>query len=175
MEYIVENKGPYDKIHLVSYSFGSVVALDTLFPQDGISVRRLEKIDSLVTIGCPFNMVESYWEGYFKRRPKPPQIPATWLNVSSPFAALGSDFKDTGGGKMACCSEGDGSLPEGIRPNEHRSYYVGKRDKASSLGFLALRGLSAHGLYMGPRPEDNKDCFSVIMPELLGEDHPMMR
>jgi len=43
-----QNEVRYRKIHLLAYSFGSIVALDTLFPQESSPSRKLERVDTLV-------------------------------------------------------------------------------------------------------------------------------
>ena len=43
--------GLYGQIHIVSYSVGSMIALDALFPTVH-PIRRFAGIDTLVTVGC---------------------------------------------------------------------------------------------------------------------------
>src|SRR5207248_3878608 len=49
----------YDRIHLVSYSFGTLICIDALFPA-GPTARPFTHITSIATIGCPFDFVRTY-------------------------------------------------------------------------------------------------------------------
>src|SRR5207247_5225157 len=56
MQHLAERgKVKYSRVDLVAYSFGTIVALDALFPPRGQSVRTFSDIGRLVTIGCPFD------------------------------------------------------------------------------------------------------------------------
>ena len=64
----VAERGGYRRIHLLGYSFGSVVAIDALFPPERRPTPRFSRIDTLVTIGCPFDLLRSPWPDYFNKR-----------------------------------------------------------------------------------------------------------
>jgi hypothetical protein len=145
LEHIAEKEVPYRRVHVVAYSFGSVVALDALFPPNNFSNRpphapRLEAIDKLVTIGCPFDFIRALWPRYFEGRVALSDAPRTWFNVYTPADAFGSNFRDDD-----ALGEATVSLA-GKSPNnlvyEQSNYGI-----LDALTFVALR---AHGMYFSP-------------------------
>ena len=44
-------------IHLLGYSFGSLVAIDTVYPHGSSPAPSLTIVDTLITIGSPFDLV----------------------------------------------------------------------------------------------------------------------
>jgi pimeloyl-ACP methyl ester carboxylesterase len=101
----------YQKVHLVGYSFGSIVAMDALFQDSEVS-RTYGRLSNLVTIGCPYDFVRTFCRAdYFTGRyrweerdvqsdssapPQPPTVPQSWINVYSPADLLASNFVDGG-------------------------------------------------------------------------------
>lgn len=83
----------YDTIHVIGYSFGSIVALDALFPHNKPG-PRFDRIDTLVTIGCPFDFIRTYWPDYFKGRKRREGTPRRWINIYARADVLGSNFRD---------------------------------------------------------------------------------
>src|SRR3712207_3046953 len=71
----------YRQIHLVGYSFGSLVALDAMFSRRERPRPRFQSIHTLVTIGCPFDLVRSFWPEYYRRRFGHAGRPERWINV----------------------------------------------------------------------------------------------
>ncbi|HZO30249.1 MAG TPA: hypothetical protein VFH48_30115 [Chloroflexota bacterium] len=88
---------PDRRIYLVSYSFGSILAINALFPAGNelLPGSPLTSIHTLVTIGCPFDLVRMVRPGYFKNRHGPgASLRGGWLNVYTPNDILGSSFRD---------------------------------------------------------------------------------
>jgi hypothetical protein len=83
----------YRRVHVVSYSFGSIVALDALFPYER-PAAVLSRVHTLVTVGCPFDFIRTYWPTYFHGRTQLPGVPGTWINIYAAADVLGSDFVD---------------------------------------------------------------------------------
>ncbi|HEX8391595.1 MAG TPA: hypothetical protein VF665_04480 [Longimicrobium sp.] len=80
----------YDRVHLVGYSFGSVVAIDAVY-QDSEVNAAFDKVVSLTTIGCPADFIRTYYHDYFVNRCAPAH-PVRWVNVFSPADVLASNF-----------------------------------------------------------------------------------
>ena len=101
LEHVVNKKNEgleYRRIHIVGYSFGSIIAIDSIFPYlvpDRPSERYLH-VDTLVTIGCPFDFIRTYWKGYFAQRVAWDENPRRWLNIFHPADVLASNFLDEG-------------------------------------------------------------------------------
>jgi hypothetical protein len=89
----VSERGDVDRLHVVGFSFGSLVALDMVFPSSGPPPPRVSTINSLVTIGCPFDLVRMLHPAYAENRFAPQRTPY-WFNIYEPTDVLGSDFSD---------------------------------------------------------------------------------
>ena len=165
LEYVAE-KGDevrYRKIHIVGFSFGSIVALDAMFPYNAPSARyRL--VDTLVTIGCPFDLIRTYWPTYFERRVALEDVPRRWLNVYRTADVLGSDFLDetaTGPEERGVgLSEGPPKRPENI--------ILGQGGGLDKLEALRLIGFREHSCYWFEDPYA-RDAFDLIV-ERVYED-----
>lgn len=174
----------YQRIHVISYSFGSVLALDSIFPADRAPVERIKEIDSLVTIGCPFDLIRVFWREYYQSRNESIKegrkgngsLTQNWINIYSPIDLLGSNFrndqkigepqpnkaielKDTG--NKLC-------------PNLSLAWTQGRSKVSLSLiEFFALAGLEAHNSYWEYGYESENTAFSLIIPEIY-LNHPFL-
>ena len=92
IEYLVEKENGYARIHIIGYSFGSIVAVDNLFTAGRRPIDRFRRIDTLVTIGCPFDIIRTYWPSYFTGRQSTTSETLKWINVYSPIDILSSNF-----------------------------------------------------------------------------------
>jgi len=94
IEHVEDSEKCYGKIHIVAYSFGTVIALDTLFPVhvDELS-RSRPRIATLVTIGSPFDLIRTYWPSYFARN-RGAVVRPRWINIYSPLDLLSSNFRN---------------------------------------------------------------------------------
>lgn len=84
-------QGKYDRIHIVSYSIGSIIALDSLYPTT-TRIKGFDDVDSLVAVGCPADIIQTYWPDYFKDRFRPDKRTQTWINVFIPSDLFASNF-----------------------------------------------------------------------------------
>jgi hypothetical protein len=108
-------KGP---IHLLGYSFGSLVLYEAMFPRT--TSRRdnapATEVSSLVTIGCPLDIVRLYQPDYpAGRDERRPQL--RWTNVFNEadiFASNLSDNDDTSAGPGEAARVGM-TTPECVR------------------------------------------------------------
>lgn len=94
LEYLAESEERPATIDVVGYSFGSIVAIDALFPCVQEPPPRLSTIDRLITIACPYDFVRSYWPDYFTRRFSRAGAPPDWVNFYAPSDVLASNFRD---------------------------------------------------------------------------------
>lgn len=166
LEHLAELDGvAYERIDVVGYSFGSVVALDATFPASGTPGPRFDGIDTLVTLGCPFDFIRSYWPAYYTQRKRRPGAPAHWLNVYSPLDVFGSDFRDPGTGAPAGVEVGAG---ETVRPDDSRSWTPpGVAGTEPGLGdVLLMRGLRVHADYWCPTFEQEASALGLVVGDL---------
>jgi hypothetical protein len=122
----------YERIHVVGYSFGSVVALDSLYPFNQEPPGRFSVVDAFVTIACPFDVIRTYFTeypdppavadpasaarpdppySYFEKRDALPDAPKRWLNIYSLSDVMSSNFRDDE--RVDVASRGIGLRPEG--------------------------------------------------------------
>ena len=165
LEHVAE-KGVYRHIHVVAYSFGSIVALDTLFPASRKPGERFRLVHTLVTIGCPFDFFRMFWPDYFQKRQAWPDRPERWFNLYSPVDVLASNFRDDDEDKPA---EKGIALADGDRKPENIVYRRGP-DHISPLAALALAGLRAHTTYWEVEYESEVSCFTDIVLTMYAGD-----
>jgi hypothetical protein len=82
----------YTSVHVVGYSFGSVVAIDCIYQDSEVSAA-FNDVTTLATIGCPADFIRTYWRDYFVKR-HAPTTEVRWLNVYAPTDVLASNFRD---------------------------------------------------------------------------------
>lgn len=90
LDHVGSREVEYRNVHLVGYSFGSVVALDSVFQDSEVSAT-FGQITTLSTIGCPADFIRTYWRDYFVDRHPAPGKPL-WVNVYAPRDVLASNF-----------------------------------------------------------------------------------
>jgi hypothetical protein len=166
LEHIAE-KDKYRQIHVIAYSFGSIVAIDALFPANQKASDRYSLIQTLSTIGCPFDLVRMFWATYFESRYGKPDWPRQWLNVYSPLDALASDFYDHD--KKGDTEKGLKLVEGGERMPKNLVYRSGSV-QFSPLAALALQGIRAHADYWESEYESEVSCFTDIVQTLYAGD-----
>jgi len=88
----------YKRIHIVSYSFGSIIAIDALFPPTNSFPPGFHKVKTLITVGCPFDMIRNFVPRYFNERrvnvrERRYHERLKWVNIYIPADALSSNFR----------------------------------------------------------------------------------
>ncbi len=82
----------YGRVHVVAYSFGSIVAFNAFFPRSRLPLRRFASVDTLVFIGSPFDTIRSFWPKYFRDRKYSANVPKRWVNVFRMDDIMSSNF-----------------------------------------------------------------------------------
>jgi hypothetical protein len=173
IEGLVESGPRYSRFAVMGYSFGSIVALDVFCPADGVRARRLDHVDTLITIGSPHDFILTYWTDYFANRDPAHRLPENWLNIYSPIDVLSSQFEKTTPGRTNAPSSGlensfgkSGLLAHG--PTEELVFREHSATEELTLSSLVcLRGLRAHSLYWSPDDPRDRNCFNLIAPRLF--------
>jgi hypothetical protein len=162
----------YEHVDIVAYSFGTIIALDALFPRDGEPPSALHSVRALVTIGCPFDFVRTYWPKSFEGR-APQATPEPWLNVYAPIDILASNFRSDG-------QRGDAEVgipapaPDGVTPRLPENIPYGDAQSADDLGpleFVTFMGLRSHSLYWGAKQEGEHTAFSPVVSRLYAGEY----
>ena len=154
----------YDQIDMVAYSFGSVVALDAVFARADEPGTGFDHLETMVTIGCPFDLVRTYWPSYYTERRRRPSVPKQWINVYSPRDVFGSNFVANDGTEIGVGLRGGGSE----RPSENLDWVVVAEDAKDITVWQLLRfpGLKAHGLYWDAAADADESVFSPLVKTL---------
>ena len=177
LEFVVEREPRYERIHIVGYSFGSVVAIDNLFTVGRKPIDRFRRINTLVTIGCPFDMIRTYWPGYFEDRQSVSADAPSWLNVYSPIDVLSSNFADGGNEQpvQASWSENDvGVQVDGqLRKPDCIMFSQGSYQGLGVIDILTLTGFKAHSLYWGETVRGEITCFHDVVKRMY-HDTPVL-
>jgi hypothetical protein len=153
-------------VHILGYSFGSLVAFDALFPAQmapSTNSRLTGAVDSLITIGCPVDAVRLYRPGYLDsgRRARV-KGPFEWINIFNLADIFASNFADGTDGA-------DGGRPVAIagktRPLTNLRYGY---DELGVLNFLKAKGFRTHDGYWGT-PEE-ASCFDAVVGRWVQPD-----
>lgn len=187
----IDNENGYRRIHLVAYSFGSIIALDHVFPPKDEANYRSPRIDTLVTIGCPFSYVRTYWNDYFDQRKVSGKVPE-WLNVYIVTDLLATNFREQD--QKGSGDEKRGEIKEeerGIvletgsrRPHENKLYRPkdrGSRGRRWSWGWLTVKYYNlraaitydVHYDYWGKENWEEPECFDLIVKKIYEDDHAL--
>ena len=151
-------KGP---IHLLGYSFGSLVVFESMFPRE-TALRNKESaqaVTSLVTIGCPLDLVRLYVPDYVEgRAARKESVP--WTNVFNAADIFASNFQesdDQGEGSVAPSS----SSPSILKTAAPRSI----RYTSETIGlFQIFVSGRTHSGYWGRA--SSTSCFDPLVAEL---------
>jgi hypothetical protein len=160
VEYIAENeKGT--KIHYHSYSFGSVVSLDLLFPFGTVPSKNVQQLsEAIITIGTPVEFIKAYYKGYYNNRNMMLDGKLLWLNVYSVQDALATNFrKDRKNGPAEFGLEQNSMKPVNI------NYEISNVTKNSFVNALLLGGIKAHSVYWHTSTS-GLSCLRLIYNEL---------
>jgi hypothetical protein len=143
IEQIVEHEGSDCEICFHSYSFGSLIIMDYLFPFGNEPSERVKNhVKGMVTIGCPYDFIAVYFPRFFRNRNLSLNKHFKWINVYSLADALGSNFRKTNDVGMANYSfQPNGPCPINI------DYEVANTDINLITQFFTFAALRAHGNY----------------------------
>jgi hypothetical protein len=177
LEHLAERKH-HRTVDVLAYSFGSIVAIDALFPYVQEPPPRLATIDRLITIACPFDFVRSYWPGYFTKRFSREDAPGRWVNFYAPSDVLASNFRDD-----SRLEEADERVEvrEGQPPPcdpDNVAYLIdGREEPVSGKDALLLKGLRFHAQYWSSRVASEEAVFDQVVGHLgnTGAPQPVAR
>jgi hypothetical protein len=166
----IKESGRYAKTHIVAYSFGSLITIDTLYPTTDGPEKSLAGIDTLVTIGSPFDFALAVRPDWRDGRKCEDGVPGRWINLYSGIDLLGSNFLEPGGRDTICMVD---EAPEGctVHPTTNIEWKLGI--EPSFVNLLHFYGFVSHGLYWGTDEEEDRNVFSRVVAELY-KDTPAL-
>jgi len=109
----------YARVHVMGYSFGSLVALDALFYTRGATQQRIDRLGDLITIGAPITMAQKFWPKHFDviRGRFSPGSSHEWINVQCALDVVASPILDRVAGQVVVADTSAGPETEG-RPSD---------------------------------------------------------
>lgn len=157
LEAIAESSTGYRRVILLAYSFGSVVALEATLARADVAPRVRKHVKTLVTIGCPYDFVTTYWPDFFRFSPR---WSTEWINAYTEADVLGSRFGRSRKGEQVVVPDIEFEFPEARKVPP----------KLSRL--MSLRGFFVHALLVAGvsrpacgvqsnRPRDVSSGFAV--------------
>ncbi len=163
VDYISENEKEC-KIHFHAYSFGSILSIDYLFPYGNtLSKNTKEYCESLITIGSPYDFIQSYYPDFYRERKNTMDERIKWYNVYSISDALASSFRmDSLQGDAEYGVSSSKCIPQNLN-------YEITAVKKGFLNFILLSSLKAHGVYWDPRI-NGQSCLRLIFEEMRKND-----
>lgn len=160
VDYITEHE-PDSKIQYHCYSFGSLIAMDFIFPLGTIPSNNTQQhSEVLITIGNPYEFVNSYYSKYFLNRNLLMENKIQWLNVYSLSDALSSNFR-----KEATRGESEyGFKDSSIKP-ENINYEITPDKSQHFYNFITMDGIRMHKLYWDSET-NGQSCVRLILAKL---------
>lgn len=160
IEYIVENE-ENPTIHLHTYSFGSVIALDALFPLGNEPSDNIQNnINLLITVGAPYEFINNYYPNFYSKRINVMSEKIEWINVYSTMDAFASNFrKDNKVGEAKYGIMGRKEVPINL------NYEIARREKYNLFSFLTLKHITMHQSYWDDS-KSGQSCTRLIFNKM---------
>lgn len=160
IEYIVENE-ENPTIHLHTYSFGSIIALDALFPiGTEPSENILNNIKLLITVGAPYEFIDNYYPNFYTDRTDKMSQKIEWINVYSTMDAFSSNFRRDNEAKEAQYGiMGKNEVPINL------NYEIARREKYNLFSFLTLKHITMHQSYWDDS-KHGQSCTRLIFNKM---------
>ncbi|MEZ4318572.1 MAG: hypothetical protein R3F61_13750 [Myxococcota bacterium] len=156
----LKNRGErYDRIHVVGYSFGAWVAVESLFTRSEDPPPACAEVHSLTTIGLPLQVLTTLWPDILGGR-RAPRPGLHWHNASILDDPLGT---------ADLTAEVDG-IPMG---DTIGGAQWGVERSVGALGSLCLLGLPLHQLYWDAHTSDSNSCYHPLVRRIF-LDSPLM-
>lgn len=164
VEYIAENE-PNSKIHFHSYSFGSIVVKDLLFPIGTLPSKNLLNLTELiVTIGTPYEFINAYYPNYYSDRCNVMEEKVKWFNVYSLSDALATNFRKDS--KKGDAEFGIGNLK--LVP-VNLNYEISASKNMNFFSFFTLYSIRAHKYYWDFSTQGS-NCVRLIINKMKEND-----
>ncbi|QNN23323.1 hypothetical protein HED60_13905 [Planctomycetales bacterium ZRK34] len=144
-------------VHILGYSFGSIVALDTMLPVGETSSRVLDSVDSITTIGCPLDFISVIWPDRINI-PRQASKSLKWYNI-----AIRDDPVSAQTFPGFAMKEDDDRLT----PTEDITEdYWGINTRLSLISKMLYRGVFLHSAYWSSEVQA-QSCFDPIVDRVF--------
>lgn len=161
LEYICEKEGDDIDVCMHTYSFGSIIALDYIFPFGIPASTRIQKnMKGLITIGCPYDFIQVYFGSFFHGRDSALSKSIYWINVYSLADALASNLRKTNTkGDAEYGIPGSSLLPVNL------NYEVTNIKPNVLYQLFTLYSVRTHTCYWD-KDDDAQSCLSLVIKQL---------
>lgn len=161
VEYIQVNE-KNSKIHIHSYSFGTLIAMDLLFPIGNVPAKNTKDlIELLITIGTPYEFINAYYPNFYSRRNKEMDDKIKWLNIYSISDALASNFR-----RDAEVGEAELGLKDSVLKPININYEIASFQSNGVFNFFTLHHIKAHRLYWDESAQ-GQSCMRKMHNEMI--------
>jgi hypothetical protein len=166
----IRTDNAYDRVTILAYSFGSIIAIDALFPENPTNMQSFKQVSQLVTIGSPFDFVRALRPSWYspQTRHAATGVPERWLNIYSRVDLMGSNYRTDkeGSGDPLPLTQGNDVEPTStaVQPTQNEQWEVGV--EPSLLNLLEFYGFASHGMYWGMDNEEDRDVFLTVVAEV---------
>lgn len=160
IEHIVENE-ENTIIHFHTYSFGSIIALDALFPIGTEPSENIKNnINLLITVGAPYEFIDNYYPNFYTDRTDKMSQKIEWINVFSTMDAFASNFRnDNKAGEAKYGIMGRKEVPINL------NYEIARRQKYNLFSFLTLKHITMHKSYWDDS-KSGQSCTRLIFNKM---------
>lgn len=150
--YIVQHE-TNEKIHFHTYSFGSIIALDSLFPINSEPNSNIQnRVNLLITIGAPYEFIQNYYPNFYKNRSEIMTKKTQWINVYSLLDAFASNFR---------YDNKAGEANYGILNKKEIPININYETNHNVFDFLALKQIYMHESYWDDS-KSGQSCTRLI-------------
>jgi hypothetical protein len=160
IEYIIENE-ENPTIHLHTYSFGSVIALDALFPLGNEPSANIQNnINLLITVGAPYEFINNYYPKFYTNRNDKISENIKWINVYSTRDPFASNFRQDNEAKDAELSIiGKKVIPINL------NYEIARGEKYDLFSLITLKHITMHKSYWDDS-KSGQSCTRLIFNKM---------
>lgn len=166
VEKVAEREKNYEGIELHAYSFGTIVAIDTVFPRNPLQldecVRR--EVRQMVTVGSPFDFIRVYYPRYFRNRHKNASGLQKWYNVNCELDVMSSNFRND-----SKPLNGEASVTPGGMTPVNITYEVTDPRNVGLFDYLFLLNFKTHRMYW-TSDHDGISFFTNYLNKVEEED-----
>lgn len=150
------------ELHFHCYSFGSVLAMDALFPVAEIppsnNIQNITKL--LITIGNPFEFINAYYPNFYDRRNTVMGDKIKWLNIYSLGDVFATNFRmDKRRGNAEFGIKNVALLPE------NSNYEISSDKGIDFFSVISLNSIKKHKCYWDSNTIGNS-CLKLVLSSM---------
>jgi hypothetical protein len=165
---ILEREGPDEQLELHTFSFGGILALDSLFPYENPASPLVARhIHRLITIAVLYDYVRVYYPHYFKDRKNANLALREWYNVYSDIDILSSNFRNDNK-EMP----GDPNIVPGKIVPHNLKYNTINPESLSWVDRITLIGFRSHNMFWDGRHPFAHSCYQMLWQNIKEQDAP---